>query len=233
MPSSTDRRRLEVPTHLHERLVEIAIAEDRTVSSVVQEVLSLGLSQYESRQVPGTSSAHLTERAHRAVAYAEEEARRFSHRYVGTEHLLLGLLRETDGVAARVLGRLGLQLEDARASVAYLVGRGGGAVPTNLSLVPRARRAMRLAEEEAERFQHAFVGTEHLLVGLIRVGDGLAARILTERGILHRAHAETLSFLLSREPALPRPASEEAPPAEAGEGIRGATATGGPASEQG
>ncbi|HET9015864.1 MAG TPA: Clp protease N-terminal domain-containing protein [Thermomicrobiaceae bacterium] len=207
MPSSSDRRRLEVPTYLHERLVEIAIDEDRTVSSVAQEIVTLGLSQYESRGSAEPGADRLTDRARGALRYAEEEARRLEHRYVGTEHLLLGLIRETDGVAARVLVRLDLRLEEAREAVSCLVGRGTGGVSTGLPLVPRARRVLRLAEEEAERFEHAFVGTEHLLVGLIRVRDGVAARILSERGILHRAHAETLAFLLASSPATGGPES--------------------------
>ncbi|HEU5423027.1 MAG TPA: Clp protease N-terminal domain-containing protein, partial [Nitrolancea sp.] len=107
MPSSADRKRLEVPTHLHERLVEIAIDEDRTVASVVQEIITLGLGQYQSRLAPeaGVGQAPFTERAIRALAFAREEAVPFNHSYLGTEHLLLGLLREGEGVAARILAR--------------------------------------------------------------------------------------------------------------------------------
>src|SRR3954451_2281884 len=106
MPSSTDRKRLEVPTYLHDRLVEIAIDEDRTVASVVQEVLVAGLQHYAPAINPQRDLTRLTKRARAALDYAREETIPFNHNYIGTEHILLGLLREGEGVAARVLVKL-------------------------------------------------------------------------------------------------------------------------------
>lgn len=196
MPSSPDRKRLEVPTHLHERLVEIAIEEDRTVSSVVQEIINLGLSQYDSRARGAAGSERYTERARRALEFAREETQPFNHHYLGTEHLLLGLLRESEGVAGRVLRKLGVELEPVREYIAYHMGRGSGPAPTELPYAPRARRSLRLAEEEAERLDSPYVGTEHLLLGLVRVQDGMGARILGNFVALDRVRNETLRLIL-------------------------------------
>ncbi len=201
MPSSTDRKRLEVPTYLHERLVDIAIEEDRTVSSVVQEVLITGLSAYIPRRLSAQDDERLTERARLALDYAREEAVPFNHNYIGTEHLLLGLLRVEEGVAARVLNELGVTLETVRERLGTIVGKGKGkgTVPEYLPYVPRARLALRLAVEEADSLDNHYIGTEHLLLALIRVREGMAARILDRLGVLDTARLAVLHLLTEKE----------------------------------
>ncbi|HET7036546.1 MAG TPA: Clp protease N-terminal domain-containing protein [Thermomicrobiaceae bacterium] len=215
MPSSADRKRLEVPTHLHERLVEIAIDEDRTVASVVQEIITLGLSQYQSRLAPEAGAVRFTERAARALAFAREEAAPFNHNYLGTEHLLLGLLREGEGVAARVLDKFDVTLPALREYVGYHFGRGAGRASGSPGWVPRARRALALAAEEAERFGSHSVGTEHLLLGLTEVRDGMAARMLGSFGVLDEVRKETLRFILGDAGAGSPPPAPEPPAAAA------------------
>lgn len=199
MPSSTDRKRLEVPTYLHERLVDIAIEEDRTVSSVVQEVLMTGLSAYIPRRLSAQDDERLTARARLALDYAREEAVPFNHNYIGTEHLLLGLLRVEEGVAARVLNELGVTLETVRERLGTIVGKGKGTVPEYPPYVPRARLALRLAVEEADSLDNHYIGTEHLLLALIRVREGMAARILDRLGVLDTARLAVLHLLTEKE----------------------------------
>src|SRR5207247_10027295 len=105
----------------------------------------------------------------------QEEARRLNPDYIGTEHLLLGLLREGEGVAARVLQELGVQLSELQSAVEHLVGRGDSTVKGEVGLTPRAKRVLRLATQEARRLRHDYIGTEHLLLGLPREGGGRAA----------------------------------------------------------
>jgi ATP-dependent Clp protease ATP-binding subunit ClpA len=124
-----------------------------------------------------------TERAKKVMALAEEEARRFNHNYVGTEHLLLGLVGEGQGIAGRVLRDLGVDLPRVREAVMYVVARGEGLVPEDPALAPRAQRAIDLAVEEAGALGHRFVGTEHLLLALIRTDDPILERAVST-GIL-------------------------------------------------
>ena len=197
MPSSTDRKRLEVPTHLYDQLVEIAIDEDRTVASITQEVIAAGLQAYVPSINPARDFAHFTPRARAALDRAHEETRSFNHAYLGTEHLLLGLLRVEDGVAARVLRNLGLDYVQCQNYCQQILKRGEGTVAegAELSYVPRARKALRQATREAERLGHRDVGTEHLLLALTTVQDGLAARILSYFGVLQRVPGETLRVI--------------------------------------
>lgn len=123
-----------------------------------------------------------TDRARRVMALAEEEARGFDHDYVGTEHLLLGLLREEEGVGARILGRLGVQLPLVREAIERIVGRGRSPVAGAIGLTPRAKRSIELALAEARGLKHNYVGTEHLLLGLLRVKEGVAAGVLESFG---------------------------------------------------
>jgi len=194
MPSSTDRKRLEVPTHLYDQLVEIAIDEDRTVASVTQEIITAGLQSYVPSINPARDFAHFTPRAHATLDRAREEARAFNHAYLGTEHLLLGLLRVEDGVAARVLGNLGLDYEKCQHYCQQTLKRGDGQATDSADLpyVPRARKTLRLATKEAERLGHRYVGTEHLLLAVTAVHDGMAARILSYFGILNGVTGETM-----------------------------------------
>src|SRR4051812_47847027 len=123
-----------------------------------------------------------TERARRVVFFAQEEAARLGENYVGTEHLLLGLVRESDSVAARILDRLGVPLGRIRADIERQVTRGHGNLGQDMQLTPRAKRVIDLAYEEARRLNNNYIGTEHLLLGLIYEGDGLAARVLVKQG---------------------------------------------------
>src|SRR5437660_78128 len=123
-----------------------------------------------------------TERARRVIFFAQEEAARLGENYVGTEHLLLGLIREDDSVAGRLLQRMGVPLERIRADVERQVTAGKGHEGKDMQLTPRAKRVIDLAYEEARQLNNNYIGTEHLLVGLVREGDGLGARVLVKLG---------------------------------------------------
>ena len=143
-----------------------------------------------------------TERARRVLTLAQEEAQRFNHNYIGTEHLLLGLVREGDGVAAKVLGNLGVELGKVRSAVEFIIGRGDRAVLGEIGLTPRAKKVIELAVDEARRLNHHYIGTEHLLLGLVREGEGIAAGVLESLGVnLERVRAETTRILSQSGPA--------------------------------
>ncbi len=124
-----------------------------------------------------------TERARKVLTLAQEEAQRFNHNYIGTEHLLLGLVREGDGVAARVLSNMGVQLPKVRSAVEFIIGRGESMVLGDIGLTPRAKKVIELAVDEARRLNHHYIGTEHLLLGLVREGEGIAAGVLESLGV--------------------------------------------------
>jgi ATP-dependent Clp protease ATP-binding subunit ClpC len=137
-----------------------------------------------------------TERARRVLTLAQEEAQRFNHNYIGTEHLLLGLVREGDGVAAKVLANLGVELNKVRSAVEFIIGRGDRAVMGEIGLTPRAKKVIELAVDEARRLNHHYIGTEHVLLGLVREGEGIAAGVLESLGVnLERVRAETTRIL--------------------------------------
>ena len=119
-----------------------------------------------------------SERARRGLSLAQEEAQRFNHNYIGTEHILLGLVRETEGVAARVLSNLGVELSKVRSAVEFIIGRGERQTPGEIGLTPRAKKVIELAVDEARRLNHHYIGTEHILIGLMREGEGVAAGVL-------------------------------------------------------
>jgi ATP-dependent Clp protease ATP-binding subunit ClpC len=123
-----------------------------------------------------------TDRARLVVVQAREEARRLDHDYVGTEHVLLGLVHDGGGAAARALESLGIGLDTVRQRVEQAVGRGGQASPPRIPFTPRVRAIKDLAEQESSALGHHYVGTEHILLGLIREGDGVAARVLSGLG---------------------------------------------------
>ncbi len=142
-----------------------------------------------------------TERARRVLTLAQEEAQRFNHNYIGTEHLLLGLVREGDGVAAKVLSNLGVELAKVRSAVEFIIGRGDRAVLGEIGLTPRAKKVIELAVDEARRLNHHYIGTEHLLLGLVREGEGIAAGVLESLGVnLERVRAETTRILSQSGP---------------------------------
>ena len=137
-----------------------------------------------------------TERARRVLTLAKEEAQHFNHDYIGTEHLLLGLVREGDGVAAKVLSNLGVELNKVRSAVEFIIGRGDRQSSGEIRLTPRAKKVIELAVDEARRLSHSYIGTEHLLLGLVREGDGDVAEVLESLGAtLERVRAETKRIL--------------------------------------
>ena len=142
-----------------------------------------------------------TERARRVLTLAQEEAQRFNHNYIGTEHLLLGLVREGDGVAAKVLSNLGVELNKVRSAVEFIIGRGDRATSGEIGLTPRAKRVIELSVDEARRLNHSYIGTEHLLLGLVREGEGIAAGVLESLGVnLERVRGETTRILAQAQP---------------------------------
>src|SRR5881296_2371082 len=124
------------------------------------------------------------DRAKRVLALAQDEAIRFNHNYIGTEHLLLGLVREGEGVAARVLDSLGVELSKVRTAVEFIIGRGDSTTsPSEITLSPRTKKVIELAIDEARKLGHSHVGTEHLLLGLVREGEGIASGVLESLGV--------------------------------------------------
>ena len=153
-----------------------------------------------------------TERARKVIILAKEEARRFNHDYIGTEHILLGLIREGEGVAAAVLQKMGVSLENIRLEVEKLVQPG----PTtqiigDIPFTPRAKKALELAAEEARSLGHNYIGTEHLLLGLIREGEGIASQVLMNLGMdLNSVRNEVMELLGSALPGMNQPGAQGA-----------------------
>jgi len=142
-----------------------------------------------------------SERARRVLSLAQEEAQRFNHNYIGTEHILLGLVRETDGVAAKVLANLAVEVSKVRSAVEFIIGRGERATPGEIGLTPRAKKVIELAVDEARRLNHHYIGTEHLLIGLMREGEGVAAGVLESLGVnLDKIRGETTRILTQTVP---------------------------------
>jgi len=141
-----------------------------------------------------------TDRARRVVVLAQEEARTLDHGYIGTEHLLLGLIREGEGVAARALVSLGISLEAVREQVGQIIGRGQQPPPGHIPFTPRAKKVLELALREAQQLGHDYIGTEHLLLGLIREGSGVAAQVLVRLGAdLNRTRQQVVQLLHGRQ----------------------------------
>ena len=144
----------------------------------------------------GSRFEKFSERARRVLSLAQEEAQRFNHNYIGTEHILLGLVRETEGVAARVLSSLSVDLTKVRSAVEFIIGRGEKPAQGEIGLTPRAKKVVELAVDEARRMNHTYIGTEHLLIGLLREGEGVAAGVLESLGVtLDKVRAETHRIL--------------------------------------
>ncbi|HEX9415489.1 MAG TPA: Clp protease N-terminal domain-containing protein [Gaiellaceae bacterium] len=123
-----------------------------------------------------------TERARQVVVLAQDEARALGHNYIGTEHLLLGLIREQKGIAARVLDSIGLTIDDGRADVLRIVGKGDEVTSGNIPFTPRAKKVLELSLREGLSLGHNYIGTEHILLGLAREGEGVASHILLDHG---------------------------------------------------
>jgi hypothetical protein len=141
-----------------------------------------------------------TDRARRVVVLAQAEARLLEHNYIGTEHLLLGLLSEREGVAAEALESLGVSLETARHEVVEITGRGQHAPTGQIPFTPRAKKVLELSLREALQLGHNYIGTEHILLGLVREGEGVAAQVLTKAGAGLNRVRERVGALLSQRP---------------------------------
>jgi predicted ArsR family transcriptional regulator len=142
-----------------------------------------------------------TDRARRVIVLAQEEARMLDHNHIGTEHFLLGLIHESEGVAGRALEALGMSLNAVRRQVEELVGRGAEAPSGHIPFTPRAKKVLELSLRESKQLGHNYIGTEHILLGIIREGDGVAAQVLVRLGAdLNRVHQQVIQ-LLHRHPA--------------------------------
>jgi hypothetical protein len=162
---------------------------------------------------PG-SFDRFNDRAKRVLALAQDEAIRLNHNYIGTEHLLLGLVREGEGVAARVLDSLGVELSKVRTSVTFIIGRGDSATsPSEITLSPRTKKVIELAIDEARKLGHDAVGTEHLLLGLVREGEGIASGVLASLGVSLETVRHQVIATLGQRPDAPPPPSSPNPPA--------------------
>src|SRR4249920_3763700 len=155
-----------------------------------------------------------TDRARRVVVLAQEEARMLNHNYIGTEHILLGLIHEGEGVAATALESLGIALEGVRQQVEEIIGQGQLAPSGHIPFTPRAKKVLELSLREALQLGHNYIGTEHILLGLIREGEGVAAQVLVKLGAdLNRVRQQVDQLLQGyqgKEPAAAGPPPEAA-----------------------
>ncbi len=155
-----------------------------------------------------------TDRARRVVVLAQEEARLLNHNYIGTEHILLGLIHEGEGVAAKALAAMGISLEAVRQQVEDIIGRGQQAMTGHIPFTPRSKRVLELSLRESLQLGHNYIGTEHILLGLIREGEGVAAQVLVRMGAdLNRVRQQVIQLLEGgqSEARVPGPARGGAP----------------------
>ena len=209
MPSSKDRQRVEIPVHFYEQLAQIAETEDRTITSVLNQLLFQALQAYQPTWIPSKHLSRFNGHAQHVLSLAREEALSFNHPFIGTEHLLIGLLREQEGLAALALAKLGVALDPVRAAVEEKIGklklttvgaihesgRGDHHAEEEIDYVPRARKVLSLALDEAERQGNAYVRTEHILLGMVREGGGVGADILDTFGVLGKVRAQVFELL--------------------------------------
>src|SRR3984957_11614569 len=142
-----------------------------------------------------------TDRARRVVVLAQEEARMLNHNYIGTEHVLLGLIHEGEGVAAKALESLGISLDAVRQRVEEIIGQGQQAPSGHIPFTPRAKKVLELSRREASQLGHNYIGTEHILLGLIREGDGVAAQVLVHLGAdLNRVRQQVIQLIGVTQP---------------------------------
>jgi hypothetical protein len=150
-----------------------------------------------------TMFERFTDRARRVVVLAQDEARRLNHNYIGTEHILLGLIHEGEGVAAKALESLGISLDAVRQQVEEIIGQGQQAHPGHIPFTPRAKKVLELSLRESLQLGHNYIGTEHILLGLIREGDGVAAQVLVKLGAdLNRVRQQVIELLSGQQPDL-------------------------------
>jgi hypothetical protein len=158
------------------------------------------LRRMRDKEERGSMFERFTNRARRVVVLAQEEARVLNHNYIGTEHLLLGLIHEGEGVAAGALESLGVSLEAVRGEVEEFIGEGTEAPTGHIPFTPRAKRVIELSLREARQLRHNYVGTEHILLGLVREGQGVAAKVLVKLGAdLPRVRQEVVQLLAGRK----------------------------------
>jgi ATP-dependent Clp protease ATP-binding subunit ClpA len=199
MPSSADRRRVEIPTYVFERVKAIAEDEKRTVASVVNELLTFGVWEHKNLWSPADREK-LGPRASEVLRLADTaEPDRFNHNYVGTEHLLLAMLTEPGGIAGEVLRELGVEHGVVSQHLEAIVGRGKEPITGPRIYAPRVRRVLTFALRGARERDHEIVGTGHLLLGLAREGEGIAAAILERIGIDLERVAERTTAALARD----------------------------------
>jgi ATP-dependent Clp protease ATP-binding subunit ClpA len=160
-----------------------------------------------------TMFERFTDRARRVIVLAQEEARMLNHNYIGTEHILLGLTREGEGVAAKALESLGISLDAVRQQVEEIIGQGQQAPSGHIPFTPRVKKVLELTQQAALQLGHNYIGTEHILLGLIREGDGVAAQVLLILGAdLNRVRQQVIQLLhgrQAREPVSARPTTLE------------------------
>ena len=143
-----------------------------------------------------------SERARKVLSLAQEEAQQFNHSYIGTEHILLGLVRETEGLAARVLAELGVKNAKIRSAVEFIIGKGEKTDSSEIGLTQRAKKVIELAVDEARRLNHNYIGTEHILIGIMKEGEGVAAGVLESLDVtLEKIRAETAKLQRQRSPS--------------------------------
>ncbi len=179
--------------------------------------ITAGIAMATMRRQPKGLFQRFTDRARRAVHLAQEEARLLRHNYVGTEHLLLGLLYEGEGVAAQALGSLGISLQAVRGQVEQLIGRGPNTPTGHIPFTPRAKKVLELSLREALALGHNYIGTEHLLLGLVREGEGVAAQVLARFDADHARLRELVLGLVAddcQEPGAPTRLVRVSVPAE-------------------
>jgi Clp amino terminal domain, pathogenicity island component len=169
-----------------------------------------------------------TDRARRVVVLAQEEARLLNHNYIGTEHILLGLVHEEQGVAARALTELGISLEAVRAEVEEIIGQGQSAPTGHIPFTPRAKKVLELSLREALQFGHDYIGTEHILLGLIREGEGVGAQVLVKLGASQDRVRQQVTQLLSGYAGVGPPEQESLGQVRLGQRAAEAMVAGGP-----
>jgi ATP-dependent Clp protease ATP-binding subunit ClpA len=160
-----------------------------------------------------------TDRARRVVVLAQEEARMLNHNYIGTEHILLGLIHEGQGVAAKALEDLGISLEDARGLVEQIIGQGQAAPTGHIPFTPRAKKVLELSLREALQLGHNYIGTEHILLGLIREGEGVAAQVLLQLGAAFDRVRQVVIQLLQNYAGTPEGKAREFPGSKVAESV--------------
>src|SRR5690606_1421428 len=171
------------------------------------------------RPLPGRLDLfeRFTDRARRVVVLAQEEARSLNHNYIGTEHILLGLLNEGEGIAAKALESLGIGLDSVRDEVVKIIGPGQQSPTGHIPFTPRAKKVLDLGLREALRLGHNYIGTEHILLGLIREGEGVAAQVLQQLGAeLQKVRQSVIQLLSGPGTSEDQPSGAAGSPAGAG-----------------